>query len=264
MNEKKKIFIFFAVIALMIIGVIGINYMTKKANEKTIEKFEKLIDSKTEQLIYIGSPTCSYCQQFSPVLKEITKTYDLKYEYLNVSEVSDGTLTKLLNKLGTDSSTPQVVIVKEGKVINNQQGYTDRDGFFEFLQDNGLISKDEKLEAVDANLNKIDYIKYNELINSKEDQVIVIAQTGCSYCESAKPALNAIAKENEIDINWLNITELSEEDQVNVTSSLDIFAEDFGTPLVIVVKNKKVLDSFSGYESQEQYEKFFKENNLIK
>lgn len=264
MNEKKKIIIFFAVIALMIIGVIGINYMTKKANEKTIEKFEKLIDSKTEQLIYIGSPTCSYCQQFSPVLEEITKTYDLKYEYLNVSEVSDGTLTKLLNKLGTDSSTPQVVIVKEGKVINNQQGYTDRDGFFEFLQDNGLISKDEKLEAVDANLNKIDYIKYNELINSKEDQVIVIAQTGCSYCESAKPALNAIAKENEIDINWLNITELSEEDQVNVTSSLDIFAEDFGTPLVIVVKNKKVLDSFSGYESQEQYEKFFKENNLIK
>ena len=264
MNEKKKIIIFFAVILLMIVGVVGINYMTQKANERTIEKFEKLIDSKTEQLIYIGSPTCSYCQQFSPVLEEITKTYDLKYEYLNVSEVSDGTLTKLLNKLATDSSTPQVVIVKEGKVINVQQGYTDRDGFFKFLQDNGLISKDEKLEAVDANLNKIDYARYDKLINSKEEQIIVIAQTGCSYCESAKPALNVIAKENEIDINWLDITKLSEEDQINVTSSLDIFAEDFGTPLVIIVKDKKVVDSFSGYESQKQYETFFKKNKLIK
>lgn len=264
MNETKKIITIFIVAIIAIVGVIGINYVTQKENQKTIDKFQKIMDSKTEQLIYIGSPNCGYCQQFAPVLEEITTTYDLKYEYLNTAEITGGTLTKLLNMLGTDASTPQIVVVKNGKVVNIQTGYTDREGYFKFLQDNGVISKDEKLESVDANLNKIDYAKYDEVINSEEEQIVVIAQTGCTYCESAKPVLNSMAEKYDLDINWLNITDLSEEEQTNIMNSLDIFSEDFGTPLVMIVKNKKVVDSTTGFESQEQYENFFKKNGFIK
>lgn len=264
MNETKKIITIFVVVIVAIAGIIGINYITQKQNQKTIDKFQKIMDSKTEQLIYIGSPSCGYCQQFAPVLEEITTTYNLKYEYLNTSEITGGTLTKLLNKLGTDASTPQIVVVKNGKVVNIQTGYTDREGFFNFLQENGVISKDEKLEATDANLNKIDYEKYDELINSDEKEIIVIAQTGCTYCESAKPVLNSMAEKYDLEINWLNITDLSEEEQANITNSLDIFSEDFGTPLMMIVKNKEVVDSITGYENQEQYETFFKENDFIK
>lgn len=263
MNETKKIITIFIIAIIAIIGVVGINYVTQKENQKTIDKFQKIMDSETEELIYIGSPTCGYCQQFAPVLKEITETYDLKYEYLNTSEISGSTLTKLLNMLGTDASTPQIVVVKEGKVVNIQSGYTDREGFFKFLQDNGVISKDEKLEPTDANLNKIDYTAYDELINSGEEEIIVVAQTGCTYCESAKPVLNTMAEEYDMDINWLNLTDLSEEDQTNLMNSLDIFNEDFGTPLIMIVKDKEVIDSITGFESQEKYEDFFKENGLI-
>lgn len=264
MNETKKIITIFIVVIIAIAGIIGINYMTQKENQKIIDKFQKIMDSKTEQLIYIGSPTCGYCQQFAPVLEEITTTYDLKYEYLNTTEITGSALTELLNMLGTDASTPQIVVVKDGKVVNIQQGYTDREGFFNFLQENGVISKDEKLEATDANLNKIGHAEYDELINSDEKEIIVIAQTGCSYCESAKPVLNSMAEKYDLDINWLNITDLSEEEQTNLMSSLDIFNQDFGTPLMMIVQNKEVVDSTTGFESQEQYETFFKENGLIK
>lgn len=127
-----------------------------------------------------------------------------------------------------------------------------------------MIDKNEVLESNDAHLNKINYAAYDEAINRDEPEFIVIAQTGCSHCEDAKPVLNIIAKEYDIKINWLDITELSEEEQNKVTSSLDIFSQDFGTPLLMIVKDKKVIDSIQGFESKDKYVTFLKDNNFIK
>lgn len=264
MNETKKIVTLLIIAVVAIIGVIGINIVTSKENQKTVDKYKDMMNSKTEKLFYIGRPTCSYCQQLEPSLKEITGMYDIKYEYINIDDFNQTTLNKVLALFDTDTSTPQLFIVKKGKVINKLQGYTDRDGLFDFFKENEMIDKDEKLEAVDSNLNKLDYSKYDELINKNENNIIVVGQTGCSYCESAKPVLNALAKKYEMSINYLNITDLSEEDQGKVVNSLDIFSGDFGTPLIMVVNNKKVIDSIQGFESEEKYVNFFKKNNLIK
>ena len=75
--------------------------------------------------------------------------------------------------------------------------------------------------------------------------------------------LNDIAKEYNITINYLNITDLSTEDQTSMTESLDILKDGFGTPLTIVVQNKKVIDSLEGFESEDAMLNFFKENGFI-
>lgn len=264
MNETKKIITILIVAVVAIVGVIGLNMVTQKENEKILEKYDNLITSKEAKLVYIGRPTCSYCQQLQPVLEEITGMYNIKYDYMNTDDLNSSTLTKLLNKFNTDSSTPQLVIVKDGKVVNTQQGYTDREGLFKFFQENGLIDKDEVLEANDAHLTKIDYDGYDAAINSDTNKLIVVAQTGCSYCEQAKPVLNQIAKDYEIEVNWLDITTFSEEEQAKVTASLDIFSEEFGTPLIMIVKDKKVVDSIQGFESKEKYVTFLENNKFIK
>ena len=264
MNETKKIITIFVAIVLLIIAVIGINSVTQKENQKVIDKYEKLLNSKEKELIFIGRPTCTYCQQLMPHLEEITDTYKIKYTYLNTDEYDESTLNKLLKLFNTDSSTPQLLIVKEGKIQKTQEGYTDREGLFKFFQDGGLISKDEKLIAADANLNKISYDDYNELISEKEDNVIVIAQTGCSHCENAKPALNSLAKEYDIEINWFNISDLSEDERNEFRKSLDILNSDFGTPLIMVVNDKKVVSSTQGFEDKEQMVTFLKNNKIIK
>lgn len=264
MNETKKIVTILIVAVIAVVGVIGLNVVSQKENEKLMETYDNLMASKEAQLIYIARPTCSYCQQFQPILEEITGMYDMKYQYMNTDEINSSTLTKLLNKFNTDSSTPQLLIVKDGKVVDTQNGYTDREGLFKFLQENGLIDKEEVLEANDAHLTKIDYEGYDAAINSDTDKLIVVAQTGCSYCEQAKPVLNQIAKDNEVEVNWLDITTLSEDEQAKVTNSLDIFSEDFGTPLIMIVKNNKVVDSIQGFESKEKYVTFLQDNDFIK
>ena len=75
--------------------------------------------------------------------------------------------------------------------------------------------------------------------------------------------LNDIAEEYGITINYLNITDLSTDDQTSMTESLDILSDGFGTPLTIVVQNKEVIDSIEGFDSEETMVEFFKENGFI-
>ena len=75
--------------------------------------------------------------------------------------------------------------------------------------------------------------------------------------------MNEIAKDYDITINYLNITDLSTDDQSSMTESLDILKDGFGTPLTIIIENKKVIDSLEGFESKDSMIDFFKKNGFI-
>lgn len=267
MNENKKLFTILGIVAAIVVVIIISSIMGTKQEAKTMEDIEKMIKSDKKQLIYLGRPTCTYCQQFQPIIEELSDTYQYGYYYINTDDISSTNLSKILELLNIDEGnfgTPTLVVMQKGKQEAIQPGYTDREGLFKFLQENEIISKDAVYEADDANLNKVDYAQYKEVIASDEEQVVVFAQTGCSHCESARPALNAIAKEHNLKISYLNITDLSTNDQKDFTNSLDILSEGFGTPLTVIVKNNKVIDSIEGFESKDTMIDFFKKNNLIK
>lgn len=267
MNENKKLLAVLGIIVVIVGAIIISSVMGGKQQEKTLNEIDKLMSSKTEQVVYLGRPTCTYCQQFTPIMEELSDSYKYGYYYLNTDELSSSNLEKVLKKLGIDSSsfgTPTLAVVKDGKQVALQTGYTDREGLFKFLQEHSVIAKDATFEADDAHLNKVDYAQYLEVIKSEENQIVVFAQTGCSHCEEARPVLNAIAKEYNIKINYLNITDLSTNDQKDFANSLDVLKDGFGTPLTVVVKNGKTVDSLEGFESKDAMLKFFKKNNFIK
>lgn len=267
MNENKKLFTILGIVAAIVVVIIVSSVMGSQQEAKTMEDIEKMIKSDKKQLIYLGRPTCTYCQQFQPIIEELSDTYQYGYYYINTDDISGTNLSKILGLLKIDEGnfgTPTLVVMQNGKQEAIQPGYTDREGLFKFLQENEIISKDAVYEADDANLNKVDYAQYKEVIASDEEQVVVFAQTGCSHCESARPALNAIAKEYNLKISYLNITDLSTNDQKDFTNSLDILSEGFGTPLTVIVKNNKVIDSIEGFESKDAMIDFFQKNNLIK
>ena len=133
--------------------------------------------------------------------------------------------------------------------------------FFEFLKKNGFIGEDEKLA-----LNYIDYNKYTEMLENGSKEIFVMVQTGCSHCEDAKPVLEEIAKEYDIKINILNISNFeSEEEHTKFTESLSYLNEnEWGTPLMLIVENKEIKDKKEGFSSKEDYIEFFKKNGYIK
>ena len=62
---------------------------------------------------------------------------------------------------------------------------------------------------------------------------------------------------NELDV-------LSEDERNEFRKSLDILNSDFGTPLIMVVNDKKVVSSTQGFEDKEQMVTFLKNNKIIK
>lgn len=102
----------------------------------TDEFIEAYNGSKT-QLIYLGRATCGYCVKFLPVLKQIQENYDLQPLYLDITTVSQDDANRII-ALDEDffkgentayGYTPMMLIVKDGKIVDSQVGYSEYSTF---------------------------------------------------------------------------------------------------------------------------------------
>lgn len=264
MNEQKKLLTVLAIIGVAIAIVVTAAVMTGQKGDSYVTKIDNAFASKESKLVYLGRPTCGYCTLLKPVLDRYSKQYKFDYEYINTDEVGTSRMETILDKFGKTSAefgTPYVAIVKDGKKIAELNGYAAEDKLFQFLQENSFIGKDEKLV-----LNYIDYAKYKELLNSESKELFVMVQTGCSYCEEAKPVLEEIAKEYNIKINILNIGNFKDDaEKKEFMDSLPYYnKEQWGTPLMLVVENKNVVAHKEGFSSKEDHVQFLKDNGYIK
>lgn len=224
------------------------------------EEFTTLLNSSKEKLIYIGRPTCQYCQLLYPSLEEMKERYDFEFLYINTDEI----MTEYMNKIITDLeitsvTTPYLLIVKNGEVVETQNGYLDYDQTFEFLQENGIIAKKATLA-----LNYIGLEEYKAILNGSKPEVVIIGQSTCGYCVHARLILNEIADKNDININYLNISYLTNEEGQELESSIDYFkSNQWGTPLAFILKEGKVIDVLEGYTTLENYVSFFERNEVM-
>ncbi len=260
MNESKKMLIILGVVVFAILGIFGYALAESKSSEQLYNEFEAAFNGEKKTLVYLGSSTCGYCQLLNPSLQDMKQRYEFDYVYIDANEISSSYLKKILNKLELSSlGTPYLAIVSNGEIVDTQNGYSDYDITFEFLQENEIIDKDAKLL-----LNYIDYEQYEKLLNSKENEVIVVGQSTCSYCVQAKIILNEIAEEEDVDINYLNISYLTEDEGKEFESSLDYFEEEqWGTPLMLIVKNGKLVDIIEQLVTKDEYIDFLEENEVL-
>lgn len=116
-------------------------------------------------------------------------------------------------------------------------------------------------------MNYFSEIKYDEImkkIENKEDVVLLISQTTCSHCATYKPKLEDVANEYKIDVYYIDI-DLLDEDEYNELNSRLSFATS-GTPLTIFLKNGEeatVANRIKGDASKEKIIKKLKSNDFI-
>lgn len=279
-NEKKKTIIFtmiLAVVALALIicftvmelrqnGIIG-----SSESSEIMKEFQKNYTSKERKVIFYSSSTCGYCEMQKPILETIAEDYDMEYYLIDSNELSNKQRNEVLEKLGIEHATPTTVIVENGKVIATQVGYVDGSSLVNFFIENEILPEDAAYSA-EKYITFINYEKYKSLIRSSEKNIIVIGQTSCSHCIAIKPALNSVAGDYNLTINYLNLTDLTTEESNSFFESLTKieyndpdFLEDgsFGTPLTLIVKNGKVRSYISGSKTYSQLVREFTKAGLI-
>lgn len=258
MNEKKKGIIALVVSSLILVGFISIITISIIHDNKKIKEFEEMINSEETQILYFIKPTCGYCNLLEPITTMLAEKYDLKYEMIDASAVSNTQLTKMLDMLKIDESTfgtPHISIVKNGVVIGEHSGYTDEDVLFELFKKHGLIDSEETLK-----LNYIDKDILNNIWNNGEKRVLLVGTAADTSSIAARIELMELLKEYSISIDYFDTAKFSSTEEYNTwLERLNVEK----LPVLAIVENGNIVSKTSGM-NQEKYIDFFKQNGYIK
>lgn len=123
---------------------------TEESNEYDVSMFEtidadgfvKAFNNDELSVVYFGRATCGYCVQFLPVLQQAQSEYKYKTLYVDISTISTTDaekITKLDSFLAENyGATPIVVLLKDGKIVDYQRGYSDYSTYTSMLEKNGF------------------------------------------------------------------------------------------------------------------------------
>jgi len=111
--------------------------------------------------------------------------------------------------------------------------------------------------------NSISVEQYLDLKDGKTSSVVYIGRPTCGFCTVASPILEHVAFKNNITINYVNTDEISDNEAIDLLHSDEYFKDGYGTPLVLIVKNNKIVAKFEGLTTIKGYTDFFKENGII-
>lgn len=137
----------------------------------------------------------------------------------------------------------------------------------------GLVTsnKEEKVDielpvalAGEAGFNEITYSDYLNKIESNEPFLVVIVKDGCGYCEMYEPILEEVAGEYNLPINYINLTNISEDEYSDLAKSNSYLKKNqWGTPTTLFMVGDTVVDSIGGYVDKDKFLEFVNDNFVV-
>jgi len=79
----------------------------------------------------------------------------------------------------------------------------------------------------------------------------------------ATPILENIIYESDVDLKYVDLSTLSDDDKTKLANSDDYFKEGISTPLLVVVGNNSMTDYIEGLNTKENYISFFKKYGFM-
>lgn len=271
MGETKKLVI--VVISILVILLITIPiFVENTSTSNTIVKaVNELFTLDETNVVFLGRDDCTYSNRLTPIMEKLAGYYDFEYKFINTNDLKKNHLNRVLDKLTLDKddfATPVLVIISKGEIKRILIGYEEEKTIFDFLQQHGVIDSETVYKSDADRYGSVDFITYSDytnLLNAGEKFVLTIGQDGCAYCEYAKEGMNNIIKEKNKKMYYLNLSNLTAEDEEGFINSLDYFTDKttWGTPIMFIIENKQVIADLSGYQNETYYRDFLKTNNII-
>lgn len=109
---------------------------------------------------------------------------------------------------------------------------------------------------------KISYEQYQVMRNEKQNFILYVGSKTCVRCDEFKPILNKVIRSYDLDVVYLDVSELSEDE----ADSLFDEASLKGTPTILFIKEGNI-DLFTrviGAQTEENLIKKFKSAGYIK
>ena len=262
MNEKRKLVtvltIIVVVAALLTLSLIK----DAKEDNAVVSSFHNAFAGADAKLIYIGRPTCGFCNLVNPTIEEFAEKYNLDYLYINSDQLSKTKLNKILDKLDVAYATfgtPYFAIVANNGVIASHPGYGPEEELFAFLQQNNLIASDAKLV-----LNYISYEEYENLIAANTKSLVVAVKPTYDTSINAIKVLKEISEETGLVINVLDLEELDSTSSSAFTTSLPKFTNmTVDAPIALVVQNGDLIASDNLISDTDTFKTFLTTNGFL-
>ena len=268
MENKKQSIILLIISVLVLLVIIGGAVYSLFFSKNFMKRFNNQLNSNKSALIYYKRTGCMYCEKQAPILEALAKDYGFKYMEIDIYDITAADNEKVKEKLGISGGTPTFAIVKKGEVVSKVESYMDRSVLFDFLQEGGIISEDVAYTGYET----VNYSKYKELTQSEEPVVITAGQIGCTHCDAIKPALNAVAKNDNVAIYYLDLATIAEEDSNDFFVGLremgygdPDFLENgsFGTPTTFIFQDGKIKYSIGGEMAYSKLKNVLKKQKII-
>jgi len=117
-----------------------------------------------------------------------------------------------------------------------------------------------KEEKAKKELQEITFEEYNTKINNEEDFVLYIGSTNCGHCSSFKPKLEEVINENNVDVYYLDISKITDQEYSKLKNKVFLT----GTPTTTYfVKGKYGADKIVGDKDKNEIVSFLEKIGYI-
>lgn len=107
---------------------------------------------------------------------------------------------------------------------------------------------------------EVTFQELNDMIENKEDFILMIGAESCSACKSYKIALDKIIEKYKLDVKYIDNDKLSDDEYADLQSNFYFTA----TPTTVFVENGKETDRMVGNKKYSQTVEMLKEKKYIK
>ena len=118
---KKEHKINFAIVIVVILIVAGVAFFLLSKNMQTgsvksisISELKEKIDNKDSFILVITQDGCSHCQNYAPIIREISEEYNIKIYDLNLTNLTKDEKDELIN-IANVNGTPTTLFFKNGE-----------------------------------------------------------------------------------------------------------------------------------------------------
>lgn len=227
---------------------------TKKTTKKTNTKVEakKTTTKKVETVKKVPTP-----KKDEKIVEEkkVEEKIEMKAEDSKNGNVAKGVIITILLVIFFIVIITISDSANKGEYNNTPNNPTIGDA----AGDSSNISEDEMADLKDIGITE--YLDLKK--NAEKYSIIYIGRPTCSHCEVQKPIMQHMVYKYNIEINYLDTDKLDNDELTKFQKSDDYFSEGWGTPLVLIVKDDKIVDKSEGETSIEELTEMFKEYGLI-